>query len=84
MNIKLYTKPNCSFCEKAKSFLSLKGISYDLFKLDEQFTTQELVEMFPSAKSFPVIVVDGQYIGGYSQLVEHLDVSPSSMLSEHM
>jgi hypothetical protein len=37
-----------------------------------------LLEKFPMAQTFPVIVVDNFYIGGYNQLREELDKSNST------
>jgi hypothetical protein len=34
-----------------------------------------LVENYPSAKSFPLIIIDGFYIGGYEQLKNKLNES---------
>jgi glutaredoxin len=73
MNIIIYSKDNCSYCTNAKILLSSKGLSYTEYKLGEDFTRETLLEMFPAAKSFPIIVVDGFNIGGYIQLKEKLD-----------
>lgn len=67
-HVTVYTKENCSFCTKAKMLLSSKGIHYNELKLNEDFTRENLLELFPSAKTFPVIVIDGFNIGGYNQL----------------
>ena len=72
MNVILYTKDNCSYCTNAKLLLTSKGMSYTEYKLGEDFTRETLLEMFPSAKTFPVIVIDGFNIGGYVQLKEKL------------
>lgn len=68
----VYTKPNCIFCEKAKSLLT----SYDLPFQERDITTstnkQELLLLLPQAKTVPQIWVDEQYIGGYSELSEYL------------
>jgi len=77
-NVVLYTKDNCSYCMNAKSLLINKNISYKELKLGEDFTRESLLEMFPEAKTFPVIVVDGFNIGGYVQLKEHIDNSNDS------
>lgn len=69
-HVEVWTKPNCTYCTRAKQLLSLNNIMYDEFKLDEDFTRETLLEKFPSAKTFPVIVVDGYYIGGFTQLEE--------------
>jgi glutaredoxin-related protein len=39
-----------------------------------------LLEKFPDAKAFPVIVVDGMYIGGYNELNEELNKGSSQIL----
>jgi glutaredoxin len=41
--------------------------------LDKDFTREQLLEMYPTARSFPVVVVDGFYIGGYTQLEQKLN-----------
>lgn len=73
MNIVLYTKDACSYCTNAKLLLTSKGISYSEYKLGEDFSRETLLEMFPEARTFPIIVVDGFNIGGYVQLKEKLD-----------
>lgn len=73
MNVILYTKDACSYCTNAKLLLTSKGISFTEMKLGEDFTRETLLEMFPEARTFPVIVIDGFNIGGYVQLKEKLD-----------
>lgn len=73
MNITIYTKPNCDYCTKAKMLMSSKGINYKELKLDEDFSREHLLNTFPSATTYPVIVVDGFNIGGYMQLQEMID-----------
>lgn len=73
MNVILYSKDNCSYCTNAKLLLTSKGISFTEMKLGEDFTRETLLEMFPEARTFPVVVVDGFNIGGYVQLKEKLN-----------
>lgn len=68
--VEIWTKDNCGYCTRAKQFLSNKNIPYTELKLNEDFTREILLEKFPTAKTFPVIVVDGFYIGGFTQLEE--------------
>ena len=77
MNVILYTKDHCTYCTNAKLLLTSKGISYEEKKLGEDFTRQTILEIFPDARSFPVIVMDGFNIGGYQQLKERLDSQPN-------
>jgi glutaredoxin len=68
MHVEIYTRDNCDYCTMAKGLLQTKNIGYVEQKLDVDFTRDGLVEKYASAKTYPVIVVDGFYIGGYTQL----------------
>jgi glutaredoxin len=72
MQVTIYTKDSCPYCTKAKMLLTNKNISYNEMKLNEDFTRETLLEIFPQAKTFPIIVVDGFNIGGYEQLNQKL------------
>ena len=73
MNVVIYSKPDCPYCVNSKLLLQSKNISYRELKLNEDFTREHLSELFPNAKTFPVIVIDGFNIGGYTQLVQKLN-----------
>ena len=73
MNVTIYTKDNCSYCTNAKALMSAKGIQYEEKKLGRDFTREFLLDWFPAAKTYPIIVVDGMNIGGYTQLKEMLE-----------
>lgn len=75
MIVEIYSKDNCSYCTAAKALLSSKGIAYTEQVLGIHFTRETLKEKFPMAATFPVIVVDNFYIGGYNQLREQLEKS---------
>jgi glutaredoxin len=68
IDVVVYSKNNCVFCDRARMILQRKNISFREMKLDEDFTREHLLEMFPDARTFPVILLDGMYIGGYDQL----------------
>lgn len=68
MNVTLYSKPDCPYCVAAKILLDVNSIAYEEKTLNVHFTREHLLENFPTAKTFPVIVVDNFYIGGYNQL----------------
>ena len=76
--IQLYTKENCPYCLKAKQLLKTMNMEFTEEKLDVDFTREILLEKFPTARSYPVIVVDGFYIGGYSQLSEMISSQSDS------
>jgi len=72
MFVELYTKDDCPYCQMAKSTLAGKDIPFTEQKLNRDFSREQILEKFPGAKTFPIIVLDGFYIGGYTQLKEHL------------
>jgi glutaredoxin len=72
-NVVIWSKTDCPYCSKAKNVLRTNNISFEEKVLNRDFTREHLLEMYPTAKSFPVVVVDGFYIGGYTQLAEKLN-----------
>tara|TARA_R110000796_G_scaffold94794_2_gene199711 strand:- start:87 stop:317 length:231 start_codon:yes stop_codon:yes gene_type:complete len=75
MIIEIYSKDNCSFCELAvrkAQRLTLENVSntFKVFKLNKDFGREELMEKFPTAKTFPQIKIDGQPIGGWAEFKE--------------
>lgn len=78
MHVELYTKDKCPFCFKAKALLKDRSISFTEHRLGVDFTREMLVEKYSTAKTYPVIVVDGFFIGGYENLDKMLNESADS------
>ena len=70
-NIIIYSKSNCTFCDAAKMFLKMRYIEYQVKQLDIDFSQQEIKDLYPTARSYPIIVIDNTYIGGYQELKEY-------------
>ena len=76
----IYSKDNCQQCDSAKLLCQMKGVDYVVKTLDVDYTRDELMHVFPKARSFPVITAkvkyDGvemeEYIGGLTELKEVL------------
>jgi glutaredoxin len=68
--IEIYGKDNCPYCDMAKALCEQKGLDYEYKLLGFDFTREELMETFPGARTFPQIILDGQKIGGYTELKE--------------
>ena len=66
--IKIWGKPQCPFCDRAKSLCEQKGYEYEYFQLDVDFTREELFEKFPTARTFPQITAHDEYVGGFTEL----------------
>ena len=68
----IYSKPSCSYCLQAKQLLETKQLPFVYKQLGVDYTLQELWEVSPNARTFPVILKDEELIGGFNNLCEYL------------
>lgn len=82
MNVAIYGKPGCYYCEQAKILCFEKGIPFTYKQVDKDVTREELVDIIGEYKTVPqvFVTVDGlsQHVGGYEQLVEQISLIRSS------
>ena len=71
MEVKIYSKENCVFCTKAKAVLA--SHNPEVLMLDQDFNREQFFEVFPTAKTFPQIIINGEKIGGYTEFKALLD-----------
>ena len=71
--IHIYGKPLCPFCESAKQLCETEGFDYTYYQLDEDFTRDELMGIFPNARTFPQIHDDGTIIGGFDDFGRYVE-----------
>jgi len=68
----IYGKDDCPYCQLAKVELTLRNIDYEYISLtDINKTASEVTGR--DVYTVPQIYIDGQYIGGYAQLMETED-----------
>lgn len=68
----VYSKKNCPFCAMAMEELKLRGIPFDKVDLEETGKTAAEVTG-RKVNTVPQIYLEGQYIGGYDDLMSHLN-----------
>lgn len=68
----VYTKDNCPYCVQAKHLLSKVGFEYSEVKIGVDITREEFLDTFPTAKTVPQIILNGERIGGYTELTKRL------------
>ena len=71
MIVEIYSKTNCVFCEKAK--IKLQKHNPKIFMLDKDYSRDDFFKKFPNAKTFPQIIINEEYVGGYSELKNWLE-----------
>jgi glutaredoxin len=58
---------------KAKALCESRDYKYEYKELGKDFTREQVFEQFPTARTFPQIIVGGNKVGGYEQFVEYID-----------
>ena len=74
MKVIVYSKQKCTYCSKAKVMLDNLGIEYIEKKFEDFKSVDDMLEdIGKKVKTMPQIKIDGELVGGYHQLIEHLD-----------
>ena len=67
MIIEIYSKEQCPYCDMAEriaqQFVQESHHKYSKYMLGTDFDRKKMLEMFPTARTFPQI--NGKSIGGY-------------------
>jgi glutaredoxin 3 len=71
--IEIWSKPQCIFCDKAVKLCKMKDLEYKKYMIDVDYSREDLMTLFPEARTFPQIKMDSNYIGGYTELEVHLN-----------
>jgi glutaredoxin 3 len=68
--VEIYATSYCRHCMDAREFLQAKGIEYEEHLLDLMPLEKDAMIERSGQKSVPQIFIDGQHIGGLSDLRE--------------
>jgi len=69
-NIIVWSKDQCPQCEQAVSFLNSKNLEFEIRKIGNGWSKEDLLSAVPSARSVPQIFVDDMHIGGLNELLK--------------
>ena len=64
----VWSKDYCPYCVQAKALLSQKGIEFEERKIGEGWSKEQLLEAVPDARTVPQIFLDGELVGGFTEL----------------
>jgi glutaredoxin 3 len=67
--VTIYTTDPCSLCVGAKTLLDRRGISYEEVNLARDADGRERLSSITGMFTFPQIVIDGEPIGGFAELL---------------
>jgi glutaredoxin 3 len=68
--IEIYGKENCGYCNMAKQLCDSKQLDYVYKNLGEDYSQDQFFAQFPTARTFPQIIFNGEAIGGFNELRE--------------
>lgn len=68
MKITIYTKDFCPACSRAKLLLANNKFQFEEIKIGSDITREQVLEMFPDAKTVPIIIINDNRIGGADDL----------------
>ncbi|HWD86451.1 MAG TPA: glutaredoxin 3 [Solirubrobacteraceae bacterium] len=68
-SVTVYTTDVCSYCRSAKALLDRRGISYEEINLSRDPDSRQELAQVTGMITFPQIVVDGESIGGFQELL---------------
>lgn len=73
MKIEIYSKEECSLCEKVKKACQIKNLEYSEIKINAAEDINKLNERVGTpVRSVPQIFVDDEYIGGHVEFMRFL------------
>lgn len=71
VKVEIYTKSNCTFCSRAKTWFQEHGIEYQEHDVSTVAAFGEMKQRLPEARTVPQILMDGHLIGGYDTLMQY-------------
>ena len=72
MQITIYSKNNCTFCNKAKHLVKTLGLTYEEKKMEDFDSPEAMLEdIGKPVRTMPQIKIDDKLVGGYNQLIEY-------------
>lgn len=67
MNV-VWSRDQCAYCDQAKNLLRSRGIEFEERNISHGYTKQQLLEAVPNALTVPQIFMDGELVGGFTEL----------------
>ena len=67
--ITVYTTEPCGYCRVAKALLTKRNVPYDEVNLAKDPEGRAELVRLTGMMTFPQVVIDGEAIGGYQELV---------------
>jgi glutaredoxin 3 len=67
--VTVYTTEPCGYCRVAKALLAKRGVTYEEINLAKDPEGRAELVRLTGMMTFPQVVIDGEPVGGYQELV---------------
>lgn len=74
----VWSKYHCPYCDQAKALLTQRGIEFEERKIGDGWTREDLLEAVPTARTVPQIFLNGELVGGFTELRQKLTETESA------
>lgn len=84
MKVTIYGKPDCPLCVRSKALVQERGVDFEYIDFIEAGLSKADLEMIVGGpvRTAPQILIDGKAIGGYPQLIGHLNKERTEQAKE--
>ena len=69
MEVKIYSTNWCPYCANTKRFLNEKNIEFEEINIEKEGMNREDLKKLTGGRTVPQIVIDGNPIGNYDDLL---------------
>ena len=69
----VYSQPNCQACHAVKALLAMHGLEVEERVIDGlNWRKSDLYDVAPNARSVPQVLIEGELIGGLTDVSKYL------------
>jgi len=68
----VWSKDQCPYCDQAKALLKSRNIEFEERNVSQDWTREQLLEAVPTARTVPQIFLNGELVGGFTELRKKL------------
>jgi glutaredoxin len=72
MEVVLYSKENCQWCDRARMLLDNLDINYLEYKYEKDFTKDQFYGEFGEGATFPQVNIGSTHVGGFKDTLHYL------------
>lgn len=71
MEVILYSKKDCQWCDRAKMLFDSVGVEYLEYKYETDFTKSQFFAEFGEGSTFPQVSINTRHIGGFKDTLHY-------------